>query len=246
MKTSVFHVIVVLSPVTRVLLIRPINLRPALLNAPPASNVWINALLKAITFAYQQGVALAQLFDPSRREFLASLGIAAIGAAFLRFTPVFHNKKSQLIRPPGSSEERASQPVYPLRRVCEGLPDRTTATQFLAGRGSDNLWTPVATMRTGYCDYLLQCLRAGLPYRGNPEIVAGKETESGNGEGCVLIRTDVFPGLKDRECIVCEEMCPIPTQGDSIRAEEEGDRGTQSNRSPSPGAGRFMYRLWDL
>jgi MauM/NapG family ferredoxin protein len=179
---------------------------------------------KAIEFSGQRGIAAPQPYDASRRQFLATLGAGAIGAALLRFVPVFHNSRSQLIRPPGSSEEQ-------LLKQCIrcGLCVKVCPTAVLQPSSSleaiDNLWTPVARMRPGYCDYSCNSCGQVCPTGAIPSLSLKKKQQTVMGKA-VIDTGRCIPWAEGRECIVCEEMCPVPNK--AIRLNGAG--GGRGNR----------------
>jgi MauM/NapG family ferredoxin protein len=170
-------------------------------------------------------LAVSQSFDPSRREFLASLGIAAVGAAFLRFTPIFHNSKSPLIRPPGSSEERLLSQCIRCGECIKVCPTGLLQPGSSL-KGVDNLWTPVATMRTGYCDYSCNACGQVCPTEAIPKLSLDKKQKAVIGKASIDTNRCI-PWSEGRECIVCEEMCPIPTKAIKL----SGGGGGQGSKS---------------
>jgi len=59
----------------------------------------------AITFQWQRGLVAPQRYEPSRRQFFASVGATVLGAAFFRVASAFRGANPLLIRPPGATNE---------------------------------------------------------------------------------------------------------------------------------------------
>ena len=160
-------------------------------------------------FALHTRPARTESFDPSRRQVVASLGAAAAGVLLLRTGPHRRAPHRALIRPPGVDDEddflshciRCSQCL----KVCP-----TSALQpALTESGLEGLWSPVLVPRLGYCDY--GCTACGdiCPTDAIPTLELTRKREQVLG----LARIDqnrCLPWAYDTQCIVCEEMCPVP------------------------------------
>jgi polyferredoxin len=165
---------------------------------------------KAISFSGQPGLAAGQRYDPSRRQFLVFLGVAAVGAALLRFIPAVGDKKTQLLRPPGSNEERLLNQCIRCGECVRVCP--TSVIQPSPSLGSwQNVWTPELIMRRGYCDYSCNSCGQICPTGAIPELSLEKKRQTVIGKA-VINRSKCIPWAEGRECIVCEEMCPVPSK----------------------------------
>ncbi len=147
----------------------------------------------------------------SRRAALAALvGGVAAHAAF-RATPEGRGKlyRPRLLRPPGARPE----PEFLARCTACGLCMKacpTGALQPAVGEaGLEGLWTPHLVPRVGYCDY--DCNACGyacptgaivpLPLKEKRQVRIGL---------AAFDPARCIPYQYGRECIVCEEHCPVP------------------------------------
>jgi len=145
--------------------------------------------------------------DLSRRRMIYSLGATAMAVAFLRFIPAISAKANRLVRPPGSSEES----LYDLcircgecMRVCP-----TGVIQPAFGDRQAKLWTPALKTRLGYCDYSCNSCGTICPTGAITDLAMEQKRKVMIGIASID-RTRCIPWAEGRDCIVCEEMCPVP------------------------------------
>jgi MauM/NapG family ferredoxin protein len=155
-------------------------------------------------------------YDPSRRQFLAS-ALAAVTAIGL-----FHAERAagrpdvRLIRPPGAQgPDFTSQCIRCgiCLKVCptSGLqPSLTTA-------GWAGTWTPVLVPRLGQCDYTCTACGHACPTGAIPPLELADKQSAVIGHA-YIDRSRCLPWASGRNCIVCEEMCPLPDK--AIKLEE--------------------------
>lgn len=165
---------------------------------------------KAISFGGQPGLAVRQRFDPSRRQFLASLGIAVAAAALLRFVPALRARVQQFIRPPGSSESKLLSQCIRCGECVKVCPTGSIQPTSLA-ENQGSLWTPELIMRRGYCDYSCNACGQVCPTGAIPQLSLEQKRQAVLGKA-VIDPDRCIPWAEGRECIVCEEMCPIPNK----------------------------------
>jgi MauM/NapG family ferredoxin protein len=181
---------------------------------------------RAISFNKVRNVAQPQ--DKTRRQFLYSLGAAAIVAAFLRFLPAAVKTGSSKIRPPGSSEES----IYANCVRC-GECVKVCPTSVIQPGTTDSpikLWTPTLKTRLGYCDY--SCNSCGIicPTGAITNLTLEQKRKAVIG----IARIDqnrCITWAEGRDCIVCEEMCPVPEKAIRLGGEGQG-RGSGGGRHP--------------
>jgi MauM/NapG family ferredoxin protein len=173
--------------------------------------------------------------DLSRRGLLASAvgGITVFG--FFRATPLGRAKvfNPQLIRPPGARPE----PEFLAR--CTGCslcmkicPTGALHPCFLEA-GLEGIWTPRLVPKLGYCSY--DCNRCGLvcPTEAiRPLSLAEKRQVK---MGLATFDTSrCIPYAYGRDCMVCEEHCPIPEKAIYFREVEVLTRDGEIRRIKQP------------
>ena len=167
-----------------------------------------DCLFDAHTVNPQIEVADLNQYDPGRREAILSFGIALGGVATLRSGVIDGSKSAYLIRPPGAGEDdintacvRCGQCI----RVCptSGLhPSLTEA-------GIEGFWTPVLIPRLGYCNYSCNACGQSCPVAAIPTLSLEQKQLRVIGIAC-LDKDRCITWAEEGDCIVCEEMCPLP------------------------------------
>jgi polyferredoxin len=159
-------------------------------------------------FPVHLGLADFQPYDPDRRQVLLSIGAAAAGVGLLRIGSSANRSTTDLIRPPGTEEKdlmsacvRCGQCV----RVCPtgGLHPALTRA------GIEGLWTPVLIPRLGYCDYSCNACGESCPVNAIPTLSLEQKRVQVIGQA-VIDQERCIPWAEEQDCIVCEEMCPLP------------------------------------
>ena len=175
----------------------------------------------AISFVGTWGVDRGYAYDPSRRQALGALGISLAGLALLKAAPSSHHPDAHRLRPPGADEAQllaACVRCGACLRVCptHGLQPSLTEA------GLEGLWTPILVPRLGACDYSCTACGEACPTGAIPPLVLDAKRLTAIGKAYVdPVRCIPWSGRA--ECIVCEEMCPLPQKAitlEIVRAED--------------------------
>ncbi|MHC4244644.1 MAG: 4Fe-4S binding protein [Planctomycetota bacterium] len=160
------------------------------------------------TFSPYTGLASWNTYDPDRRSALVSFGTAIAGVALLN-TKVGEGRKDQfLLRPPGSDEDSLLSSCVRCGQCIRTCP--TGALQpALTGAGIEGLWTPVLVPRLGYCDFGCNACGASCPVDSIPHLSLEEKRIQVMGEA-YIDQDRCIPWADNIDCIVCEEMCPLP------------------------------------
>jgi polyferredoxin len=161
----------------------------------------------------QSRIAGWNAYDPTRRQALASIGAGFLSVGLLRLTS---KDAGPLLRPPGASERRLLETCVRCGACIRVCPTGALHPSLGEG-GPEGLWTPRLLPRQGYCDYGCTACGSVCPVQAIPPLRLEEKRERIIGTAAVD-RDRCFPWSSDRECIVCEEMCPLP--GKAIRLEE--------------------------
>jgi ferredoxin len=192
----------------------------------------------AISFPVHQRPAVE--FQPERRQFFTSVIMAVAGAAVLRFIPSPEKQHPKLIRPPGSTDESLAGKCIRCGECIKVCP--TGAIQPANSAGAwDSTWSPSLDMRRGYCDYsCVSCGQAcptgaiaGLPPEQKRKEVIGV---------AVIDKKRCLPFAEKKECIVCEEMCPLPQKAITLIKGEGPADEPQVNTELCNGCGICEYQ----
>lgn len=149
--------------------------------------------------------------DLNKRGLLVAAvgGIAALGAT--RLTPESRGKRYNpaLIRPPGSRAERDFLHRCTSCGLCMKVCTTGGLQPALTEAGLEGLWTPMLVPRIGYCDYMCNLCGQVCP----TEAIVPLTLEDKHATKLGLASFDVtrcIPYAYGRDCMVCEEHCPIP------------------------------------
>jgi MauM/NapG family ferredoxin protein len=162
---------------------------------------------RAIRFPVRQRPVLAKSYDPKRREVLGSLGIAASGILLARMIPLAMETQALFIRPPGASETSLASLCFRCGHCVRVCP--TGGLQPLSVQGGlERLWTPVLVSRRGPCIFSCNSCGEVCPTGAIPPLPLAEKQVTRIGVA-KIDRARCIPWAQARECIVCEEVCPV-------------------------------------
>jgi MauM/NapG family ferredoxin protein len=155
-------------------------------------------------------------YDPSRRQFLASAGAAVAAVGLLGSERAAGHDEAHLIRPPG-----ANKPEFAAQCIRCGVCIKTCPTSglqpSLATAGWGGLWTPVLVPRLGYCLFSCNACGQACPTGAIPPLSLEEKQVTVIGHA-YIDRSRCIPWADGQNCIVCQEMCPLPEK--AIQLEE--------------------------
>jgi len=159
----------------------------------------------AVEFPTHISLAAGQPYDPSRRQALVALGAAIAGIGLFRASRKDH---PHLIRPPGAQENDLLSRCIRCGECVRACP--TSAIQpAVAEAGLEGLWTPVLVPRLGYCDYSCNACGQVCPLQAIPSLSLEEKRQQVIGQA-YIDQNRCIVWADHRDCIVCEEMCPVP------------------------------------
>lgn len=147
----------------------------------------------------------------TRRGVFGAAAAGVAGLVLLRMTPQARGTiyNPELVRPPGARPERDFLSRCTACGVCMQICPTGGLQPTLTEAGLAGLWTPRLVPQIGYCDY--ECNRCGevcpteaiarLPLAEKQQVRIG--LASFDTSRCI-------PYALGRECLVCEEHCPVP------------------------------------
>lgn len=178
--------------------------------------------------SFSRGKKAARQQDESRRWFFYSLGAAVVAAVLSRLLPASAGANERLVRPPGSSDESLYSQCVRCGECVKVCP--TGVIQPLQTGNPAKLWTPGLKTRLGYCDYSCNSCSAICPTGAITSLPL--ETKRKTVIGVARIdKTRCITWTEGRDCIVCEEMCPIPEKAVRLGS-GGGGRGSGGARHP--------------
>ncbi len=169
------------------------------LDACPRSSIRLSPSLKLDPW---------QPYNPSRRDLIGTLGLSA--AAVALFGSEAYNKQANafLLRPPGATEE-AMLSTCVRCGACLTVCPSGALQPALWEAGLEGMWMPLVVPRQGYCDYACNTCGQVCPVQAIPALTL--EEKRAQVMGKAYFDEDRCIAWSDhRDCIVCEEMCPLP------------------------------------
>ncbi|MDY0108658.1 MAG: 4Fe-4S dicluster domain-containing protein [Candidatus Krumholzibacteria bacterium] len=163
--------------------------------------------------------------DLKKRRVLAAIagGIGAV--ALMRITPTAQGKTYNpvLIRPPGALPEQDF-----LRRCVQcGLCMQACPTGGLQPTwheaGLAGVWTPQLVPAIGFCEYECHACGQVCPTGAIAPVALADKKKIKIGLA-VIDTTRCLPYAYGRECIVCEEHCPVPDKAITFELRESRGR----------------------
>ena len=163
--------------------------------------------LGATTFAPALSVDPMRSYDPGRRQVLITLGAALGGMALIRTVDSELEHPFRLL-PPGADPEKFYSQCIRCGQCMRACP--TTALQpALTEAGIEGFWTPVLIPRLGYCDYGCNACGQSCPVEAIPPLLLEHKQQQVIGRA-KIDKDRCLPWAEEQDCIVCEEMCPLP------------------------------------
>jgi ferredoxin len=154
-------------------------------------------------------------YNPGRRAFFGSFAAAVAGVALLRSDIFARRDSARLIRPPGAAENDLLSKCVRCGECVRVCP--TSAVQPAASEaGLEGLWTPVLLTRLGYCDYACNACGQACPVQAIPPLTLEEKRTKVMGQA-YIDTTRCIAWADHRDCIVCEEMCPIPDKAIQLK-----------------------------
>ncbi len=178
------------------------------------------------TFPGHVSFARHQPEDPGRRHFLLAVSGAIVTFGVLRLEPGrawgAEHVHPYLIRPPGALDPRFASQCIRCGLCLRSCP--TSGLQpGLAASGWTAAWTPVLVPRLGHCDYNCTACGQVCPTGAIPALDLATKRQIVIGQA-YIDQDRCIPWADGRNCLVCEEMCPLPDK--AIKLEDVTVTGT--------------------
>jgi len=159
-------------------------------------------------------------YDPSRRQFLASLA-TGVAAASLPKTGLMKAKNPHVLRPPGAREKEFLTKCVRCGQCIKVCPENALHPALLE-TGLEGISTPMLVPRLGYCDDSCNACGQVCPSGAIPPLSLEEKREAVIGTAYV----DVDRCIR---CLTCKYRCPV---GAIDRVEVEGKSNTYPKVAP--------------
>jgi ferredoxin len=124
-----------------------------------------------------------------------------------------------LIRPPGVTEADFLSLCVRCGDCFRICPTNALQPSLFEG-GISGFWTPFLVPRIGYCDYTCNACGQICPVQAIPPLSLDEKRLAKIGSAYIN-QNLCIAWADDRDCIVCEEMCPLPEK--AIRLQKRGN-----------------------
>ncbi|MFH0914911.1 MAG: 4Fe-4S dicluster domain-containing protein [bacterium] len=162
--------------------------------------------------------------DPSRRALLQAGGLAFVGGFFL-FTGLGRVQRNvHLIRPPGARTELDFMATCARCAQCMKVCPTNVIQPAVFDAGIEGFFTPQMDFRRGYCDW--SCNECGkvCPTQAIRKLTLDEKRLKVIGRA-YIDRNTCIPWSEDRDCLVCEELCPTPEKAIVFETVTVGGQG---------------------
>jgi MauM/NapG family ferredoxin protein len=186
------------------------------------------------TWPWRKEPAVAGV-DLSKRAMLASAVGGLVTLGLLRISPQSRGTtfEPRLLRPPGARKERE----FLQRCTACGLCMKACPTGGLqpawSEAGLEGLWTPRLAPTIGPCDYNCNLCGQVCPTGAIEPLLVEEKQKVRIGLAC-FDTTRCIPYAYGRDCMVCEEQCPIPDKAIYFQEVEIEDRQGRKRRVKQP------------
>lgn len=158
------------------------------------------------------------VYNPSRRAFLAVTGITVLSGFFLTTSISRKEKDFHLIRPPGGRKETDFLALCSRCGQCMKVCPTNVLQPSLLAAGLEGIFSPQMNYSHGYCDW--SCNECGkvCPTGAIDHLPLAKKREIQIGR-VYIDRNCCIPWADFKNCLVCEELCPVPNKAIIFRQE---------------------------
>ncbi len=159
-----------------------------------------------------------QPYDPSRREALGAFGVSAAAIALFRSEDHIKHANNQLLRPPGATEEGMLSTCVRCGACLADCPTGALQPSMFEA-GLEGMWMPLVVARQGYCDYACNACGQVCPVQAIPALSLEEKRQQVIGKA-YFDENRCIAWSDHRDCIVCEEMCPLPQKAITLTPTE--------------------------
>jgi ferredoxin len=173
--------------------------------------------------------------DVSKRALLGAAVGGLVALPLMRTNPQSRGKLYHplLIRPPGSREESEFLARCTSCGLCMKICPTGGLQPSLFEAGLEGLWTPRLVPQIGYCDYTCTLCGQVCPTEAIQRLTEEEKHKQRIGLASFDV-TRCIPYAYGRDCMVCEEHCPIPDKAIYSLEVEIRDRNGQPKTIKQP------------
>lgn len=169
----------------------------------------------AFTFTPKWELAKKQSYDPGRRLFLSTTGVSVAAVIVLSLNWIKKTGNAFLLRPPGVQDEDKFLSTCVRCGVCIQVCPTQAIQADLNLSGIAGMATPILVPRKGYCAYTCNICGQNCPVQAIPLLPLEEKRVTKIGTASID-KTRCIAWGEHGNCIVCEEMCPLPHKAISL------------------------------
>jgi len=195
-------------------------------------DCWAVCAQSGVKFPAHRSLAQRRDYDPNRRQALIAIGTAVSGLALINSDAVARRDTPHLLRPPGARENDLLDKCVRCNLCSRACP--TNGLQpSITEAGLEGFWTPILVPRLGYCDYSCNACGQVCPVQAIPPLSLDEKRLCVIGKA-YIDQNRCIAWADHRDCIVCEEMCPLPEKAIKLEKTEviQSDGSTASVQLP--------------
>jgi ferredoxin len=174
-----------------------------------------------VSFKFGGKVARPAL-DLGRRQMVAAVAAGVVAVPLIRLSSVGRRPDEFLLRPPGVESEAAFLSRCIRCGECFKVCPNGALQPTLWEAGLDGLYTSRLVPRLGYCEYNCTLCSQVCPSGAIPSM--SLEVKQNSHLGTAFInRARCIPFTEGRDCLVCEEHCPVSPKAITYYEDEVRD-----------------------
>lgn len=162
--------------------------------------------------------------DPSRRALLKAGGLAFAGGFFLLTGLGRIQRDPFLIRPPGARSELDFLATCARCSQCMKVCPTNVIQPAVFAAGVEGFFTPQMDYRRGYCEWTCNECGKVCPTKAIRKLSLVEKRLKVIGRAYIDQNTCI-PWSQGRECLVCQELCPVPEKAIIILGQGVDGRG---------------------
>ncbi len=168
-----------------------------------------------VAFTAKWEPAKKQPYDPGRRLFFSTIGVSVVAVVLLSLNWIKKTTNSFLLRPPGVQDEDKFLSTCVRCGVCiQVCPTQAIQADLRLSR-IEGMVTPILVPRQGYCAYTCNICGQNCPVQAIPMLSLEEKRVTKIGTASID-QTRCIAWGEYGNCIVCEEMCPLPHKAISL------------------------------
>ena len=169
----------------------------------------------AFAFTPKWEPAKKQSYDPGRRLFISTIGASVVAVVLLRMGWIKKTANSFLLLPPGVQDEDKFLSTCVRCGICIQVCPTQAIQADLSLSGIERMATPILVPRKGYCAYTCNICGQNCPVQAIPTLSLEEKRLTKIGTASINQSRCIAWG-EHGNCIVCEEMCPLPHKAISL------------------------------